>query len=157
MSQSWSKREASCLEESSCETWGSYSILVLSRFRRGFFLKSQIDCRSMWEIGWGWRKKFHTGLLVEREGDGPDAWEKTDLKLYHLNLPLLILVKSFRICHVDFLLCHLSGKCTCQVTERWWKCKPKINLKIYLKLFYESFIWYLLWRGGLFCLPRHSS
>lgn len=112
-------REASCLEVSSCKKWGSYSFLVLSRSRRGFFLKSQTgDCKSTWGIGWGQREKFHTGLLREMEADGPDAWEKTNLKLYQVNLPFLILVKSFRMCRVDFLLCQLSDKHTCQVY--WW-------------------------------------
>lgn len=122
MLQSWSKMEASCLEESSCKKWGSYSILLLSRTGRGFFLNSQIrGCISMWGICWGGGEVPYLNLLVERVGDSPDTWEEANLNLYHVNLSFLVLVKSFRICPVDFLLCQLSDN-TCQVTERWWKC-----------------------------------
>ena len=120
MSQSWSKMEASCLEESSCKKWGSYSILLLSRPGRGFFLNSQTkDCISTWGISLG--GKFLTWVCWwrGREGGDPDTWEKANLKLCHVSLPFLILVKSCRISHVDFLLCQLSDKHTCQVTERW--------------------------------------
>lgn len=117
--------------------WGSYSLFLLGSPGRGFFIDAQMrDCISTSGISWGGSSL--PGFPGERQGGGSDAWEKGNLKLYHVNLPFLILVKSFRRCHVSFLLCQLSDKHNMSGDKKMKKMlnNLKINLKIYLKLFW---------------------